>query len=91
MDRSLESQARRQLTPSKSHPRDPVRQNYLDADGHMFPGAEVVARPHCAEALRAGVERTGENEGTGGRAGTSPDSLRGLVGLSNLSVRVVKW
>ena len=55
------------LTACEDHARNVVGETHLDADRHVLPGAEVVARPHRAEALRTGVERTRQDEGAFGR------------------------
>jgi hypothetical protein len=52
------------LTACKGHPGNIAGQNHLDIDGHMLPGAHIVASPHSSETLRSSEERASENKGS---------------------------
>ena len=52
----------KQLTSAKSHARDTIRENHLDANSHVLPGTEVITSPHRTIALRASEEGTRKYE-----------------------------
>jgi hypothetical protein len=52
------------LTSYKGHASNPVRQNHLDANGHMFPCAHAITGPHGAGTLRASKKRASKDEGS---------------------------
>ena len=61
---SLAGRTLLRLTPCKGHSGDTIRQEHRDSARQVRPVSEVVAGPHCAEALRAGKKGTSEYEGT---------------------------
>jgi len=65
------------LTSGKTHARNTVREDHLDANGHVFPGAEVVTCPHCAIALRASKEGARKYERSLGRLASRDEAFRG--------------
>ena len=61
---SLECSNQNGLTTAECHASNAISQDHLYTNGHMFPGAEIVTSPHCAKALRTGIEWTSQDEGS---------------------------
>jgi hypothetical protein len=72
------------LTSCIGHASDVHGEHNFDTHSHVFPCAEIVAGPHSAEALRAGVESASEDKRTCWSAGTCADRLISEVGLDEI-------
>jgi hypothetical protein len=76
-ERKREEAEKETLTSGKTHARNTVREDHLDTDGHMFPGAKVVTCPHCAVALRPSKEGARKYERSLGRLASRDEAFRG--------------
>lgn len=52
----------KQLTTGETHACYAVGEDHLHTYSHVLPGAQVIARPHCAESLGASEERTSQHK-----------------------------